>query len=145
MGRVGLGPDRPAFCGCNFCFVTNWQCDLGYVPSLSKPQPPSRHRPPPSPRATRCYGWRLQRGLLGTRHSLLLQCALHAKASFLHASAQERSHSESNGPVEQVHPSCCNDYWINTEKRAQAQVHCPKVGKEYFKMAKMFTNSMKGN
>lgn len=83
---VGLEPDRTAFCDVNSSFKTNWQCDLGHVvPSLSKPQPPSRHclSPSPSPELLPVMA---QGYILVFSHrslcSLPLQCTLSAKASF---------------------------------------------------------------
>lgn len=55
-----------------------------------------------------------------------LQHAPSAKARSVHVSAQERGHSESNGPAEQVHPARCNDSWINKARRTQTQVRGPK-------------------
>lgn len=145
--RVGLGPGRPAFCGCNFCFVTNWQCDLGHAPSLAKPQTPSRHRPPPSPSheplGVTAQGYSSVFWAPGT----ILNCSVLwvPRPLCLHASAQERSHLESNGPVEQVHPSCCYDYWINKMKRTQTQVHCPKGGNNTAKWPECLPTQGKGH
>lgn len=64
---------------------------------------------------------------------------------FLRASAQERSNSEANGPGEQVHPSCCNDCWINKVKRTQAQVHRPKGGNNTSEWPEWLPTQRKGN
>lgn len=127
--------------------MTNWQCDLGHVPFLSKPQPPSRHRPPPSPSPkplrVMAQGYR---AVFWAPHTLIYCSVVRVPGPvFLYASTQERSHSESNGPVEQVRPSCCNDYWINKVKRTQTQVHCPKGGNNTSKRPGCLPTQGKGN
>lgn len=132
---VGLEPDRPAFCGGDSSLVTNWQHDLGHVPSrtrsLAEPQllpGTTAPLPRPAPSHLAC-GSRLHLGLCDTTPCLPPQCAgASAKAGFPPCLCSGRSNSESNGPVEQVHPSCCKHYFINKVKRTQTQVHCPKGG-----------------
>lgn len=123
---MGLEPDTWAFCGWRSRSMTNWQCDLGHVPS--EPQPPCRHCLPPSPRAEP-VGAMVQgyHPVSPAPHAPCCCSALRVpRPAVVHASAPEWGHLASNGPGEQVCPACCNDYWVNTVKRTQA--HGPKGG-----------------
>ena len=128
---VGLESDRPAFCGRDSNFPTNWQGDLGHVP-LPRSLSLSFFRAPPASLSQLPATWLVAQGyslVFATRAPCLPpQCAVSAKAGFPPCLCSGRSNSESNGPAEQVHPSCWKHYCINKAKRTQTQVHCPKGG-----------------